>query len=165
MPVIIANPEQAAQGIRDFNHTLAGSPELQARLPYARAWYVLTAEGSKPLFGPSKYIGYRNMDADLYLEGNGLDGRETERILANWYEVIDDDHPMYAKLFDELTIFLGRYGKSPSRAVRLNVPRQIAGQAVNENADQEDIALADLIITVARRLPSHQRRRIREALS
>ena len=105
------------------------------------------------------------MDADIYLEGNGLDGRETERVLSNWYEVIEDDHPLYAELFDALTVFLGHYGKSPSTATRFNVQKEVAGQAVSENTDQEDIALTDLIITVARRLPSYQRRRIRDALS
>ena len=166
-PKLITNEAQALDNIQRFNDALERSPGLQSRLAYARAWYTgFEADGSYT-FGPSKFIGYRDLSADDYLAGDGLDGRQTEHRLAQWFVEIGPDHIAYEPLCEQLHDFLAAYGKAPSSAMRINIPISAHDKALADVAaftDDSDHALGDLLIAVARRLPHAERKRIREAL-
>lgn len=166
-PVLITNEAQALDNIQRFNDALESSPGLQNRLSYARAWYTGFESDGSYTFGPSKFIGYRDLSADDYLDGDGLDGRQTEHRLAQWFVEIGPDHIAYEPLREQLHDFLAAYGKAPSSAMRINIPISAHDEALANVAaftEDSDHALAELLIAVARRLPHAERLRIREAL-
>lgn len=165
-PVLISNKAQALDNIHRFQKEVDRSKKLQARLAYARAWYTGFEEDGSYCFGPSKFIGYRNLSAEDYLPGDGLDGRLTEHRLAQWFTEIDPSHILYEPLHDELQEFLASYGKTPSSAMRINIPIAVLDESLSnvEFTAESDRSLADLLIAVALRLPHAERQRVRAAL-
>ena len=80
MPALASNPSVVSDAIHRFAREVRRSPELAGRLGYARAWYAEQREDGHWRFGPSKFVGYEELDAETYLElsRRGLDGRRTE---------------------------------------------------------------------------------------
>jgi hypothetical protein len=166
-PVLVTNEAQALDNIQRFKGELDRSPGLQERLAYARAWYTGFESDGSYTFGPSKFIGYRELSADEYLAGGGLDGRQTEHRLRQWFVEIGPDHIAYAPLLEQLHDFLAGYGKAPSSAMRINIPIAAHDEAlanVTAFTGDSDHMLAELLIAVAQRLPHAERLRVREAL-
>jgi hypothetical protein len=162
MSNIVATPAQVIANIKRFPSELDKSVDLQSRLAYARAWYAHRHENGDWHFGPSKFIGYRNMTAAEYLNEDPRDGRQTERKLATWFAELDEDDPLHDELSDQLTTFLAKYGKAPSTATRISVATDVYdGQRPSGDDDRE---LADLLIVVARKLSRAERIRVRDAL-
>jgi hypothetical protein len=165
-PVLITNKAQALDNIHRFKDELDGSTGLQSRLAYARAWYTGFEEDGSYSFGPSKFIGYRDLSTADYLKGDGLDGRLTEQRLSQWFDEVGPDHILFEPLHEQLHDFLAEYGKAPSSAMRINVPITVYDEAMADPAlaADSDRSLADLVIAVARRLPHAERKRILAAL-
>lgn len=101
------------ENITNFNDCIKGSEyskDFQSLLAFFRRWYY-----SKSLqqFGPSKFIGYKNMDCSTYLEYNNtnMDGRETERVLREKFDFSESVEGPNSKLEN----FLNKYDKEPSK--------------------------------------------------
>lgn len=165
-PVLITNKAQALDNIHRFKEELDHSNGLQSRLAYVRAWYTGFENDGSYSFGPSKFIGYRDLSADEYLDGDGLDGRQTEHRLGQWFEEVGPDHILYEPLQTQLHDFLANYGKAPSTAMRINIPISVHDESLADPAfaADSDRALTDLLIAVAHRLPHAERQRILAAL-
>ena len=130
MKEIISLKEDVAINIQKFNKELKNFAKTQDlsekilidNIPNVRAWYVYIKNG-KYYFGPSKYIGYQNIDAKSYCkQRKELDGRMTEKALSNWYEEISIKHPDFEELSSELSKFCSKYGKKPNSLFRINIP-------------------------------------------
>lgn len=162
MPQLVRTPQEVTNNILSFQNEI--TTEMQTRLSYARAWYALQTDDGEWKFGPSKFIGYRNMTAQKYLSsthGNELDGRKTEKKLKDWFvEVSENDEELWPDMFEKLSNFLDQYGKSPSSVIRINVEIKY----YNQNSNQKDKLDADLIIAFINRLPVTQKHRIRNAI-
>ncbi len=162
MSNIVATPAQVVANIKRFPAELNKSADLQSRLAYARAWYAHRDENGDWHFGPSKFIGYRNMTAAEYVNEDPRDGRQTERKLATWFAELDESDPLHDDLSDQLTTFLAKYGKAPSTATRISVATDVYdGQRPRGDDDGQ---LADLLIAVSRKLSRAERIRVRDAL-
>lgn len=130
----ITTHKQAESNIKLFNKevmpALSGSvgadiDTLISNMPHYRAWYCLYDEQNDSyLFAPSKYIGYLGINASIYAKFNrtGLDGRQTEGVLATWYETISSNHADYKKLSQKLMEFCSLFGKKPNSLFRINIP-------------------------------------------
>lgn len=167
VPVLIDSEAQALSNIDRFNEELRYSGGLQDRLSYARAWYSRTNPDGSYTFGPSKFIGYRNLATKDYLKGKGLDGRQTESRLKQWFVEIGPDHVAYEELSEQLHNFLARYGKAPSVAARINISihqhdRNLRDDRAFTNSSER--VLGDLLIAVIKRLPIAEQKRVREAI-
>ena len=151
-PALVATSAAAVEAIHTFNQELFRSPGLAERLAYARAWYaVQESPDGNWLFGPSKFIGYAGLTADLYLETAGLfDGRRTETQLQRWFRELDPASPQFADLAPRLSAFLARYAKAPSRKARINVLR--GSERRSHSSVQSAIPLVDLLAAVAEML-------------
>jgi uncharacterized protein (DUF433 family) len=116
--------EDAVANIRAFQAEVSRHPELAKRLGFAHAWYA-TRDAGKWVFGPSKFIGYRDNSAKRYLKLSGAlgpaDGRRTERLLGEWFQEIDPGTPLGRDLAAALREFLARWGRSPRSPVRISV--------------------------------------------
>jgi len=154
---IVSTPAQAHENIERFQDEVDRSPELQARLPYARAWYAVRNSTGLWRFGPSKFVGYVGLDAESYLRtAQETDGRRTEAQLRTCFKTIDPTHPLHAELSSELVGFLAKYGKTPSTKVRINISRPSFQRFLpaERSADGAPSALVNMIVEVARTLPT-----------
>lgn len=164
MASIVSTVGQVVVNIRNFRSEAERSRALRDRLPYARAWYAVRNDAGGWDFGPSKYVGYRGMDADTYLEeAEQNDGRRTEAQLRRWFAVVDIESELFSELSEALTDFLADLGKAPSTAVRISVlESELEGHESVEH-DPND-AIVDLILTVTRNLPAEHQQRVRAGL-
>jgi hypothetical protein len=160
---IVDSPGGAVANIRRFEAEVRRNSELQARLGYARAWYAF--EDGKWYFAPSKFAGYQDIDAKAYLEAEEADGRRTEAQLQAYFAVVDPATPLYQDLKSGLFAFLARYGKSPSTKIRINVLRPVRRLASDTSStEQANKAVVDLMLAVARTLPTKHFHQLRDQL-
>lgn len=164
MSTIVPTLAQALRNIERFKEELDGSPELQRRLAFARAWYAHCSLDGTLHYAPSKFCGYKDMTADEYVNDDPRDGRRTEKQLQTWFTQIDPADPLYDELSEGLMTFLADYGKPPSTAFRLNVTNEFYRDHNDANATTDDRTVADLIIAVSKQLSPPERARVKAAL-
>ncbi len=164
MSTLVVTAEQALCNIVRFGEELESSADLQSRLAYARGWYIHRTEYGKLHYGPSKFCGYQDMNAQEYMNDDPRDGRRTEKQLAQWFTEVPKDSALYEDLTAGLTAFLAAYGKAPSTKMRINVTTVFYEAHIAEGKAPLDRTVADLMIAVAKRLPKAERDRVRAAL-
>jgi hypothetical protein len=149
-----------------FANEVHRSPELQNRLAYARAWYAHRDEDGRWLFGPSKFVGYKGLDAALYIDNTkDNDGRRTEAQLEQWFTVVDPSSPLHEELNAALFAFLAKYGKAPSTKARINILKEVFEASVTSDKNDPNEALVELLATVAKSLPPIYAARLRAKLA
>jgi len=113
--------------IRRYQKELSRSKNLRSRVSYVRAWYVDRGTNGDWLFAPSKFVGYRFSSAEDYIaeagHGGHRDGRDTERLLASWYQEIDPETRLGRELFAALRAFLGTLNQAPNKLARINISK------------------------------------------
>lgn len=62
-------------------------------------WYYIPDLNA---FGPSKYIGYKNMSTSNYARGKRKTGVDTEKILKEWFFKVPDESKKSNELMEEL---------------------------------------------------------------
>jgi len=156
--------KDVTDAINKFPSEVKQSQELQERLAYARAWYAIRNKHGEWVFGPSKFVGYKELTAEKYLDSNvKLDGRKTEVHLSEWFcEMTDDLDP----LWDELSDFLAEFGKIPSRMARINILDQYRdSHIINQEGGGQFDKVVELIIEVSKILPAQQLRDLKKRLA
>ena len=73
-------------------------------------------------FGPSKFVGYKNIVLGEY-ESNGLDGRDTEQAIKqlNEYTILTDAHPDFSIYNKKLQDFLISQGKTQKANAKIHI--------------------------------------------
>jgi hypothetical protein len=73
-------------------------------------------------FGPSKFIGYKNISLDDY-RSDGLDGRDTEQCIANLneYEILENDNPNFETYNKKLENFLSYQNKIKKSNTKIHI--------------------------------------------
>jgi uncharacterized protein (DUF433 family) len=138
VPSLITSAAQAEEHIRRYAQQLQRSSALRERAGYARAWYALRGDDGGWTFAPSKFVGYRYASAEEYLKDSGgegpRDGRQTERVLEQWFEVVEPNTRLGRELSEALRIFLSHFGQAPNARARINVARQSPEAAAVDQA-------------------------------
>lgn len=116
----VTSMEEVMTNVRRFNKDLEEDEDLPSQLSQFRHWYYLPGLDA---FGPSKFIGYKEMTARRYDRGRNKDGRETEDVLRRWFVKLSSDSDEARMLLDKLTDLLMPYGKKPNKATAIHVPR------------------------------------------
>ena len=132
MARLVTSPKQAVANIRRYREALddpGHGPEMQRRMTYVRAWYAIRQDDSGWLFGPSRFIGYAESDADAYISKawpvGSRDGGATGRILPNWFHEVEPDTCFHGELHEALCRFLQQFGHSgPRKGARISVLRE-----------------------------------------
>ena len=160
-----SNHRMVTKNILRFADEVRRCPGLADRLASFRAWYAVLDRRGRWHFGPSKYIGYAGLDGTEYLSltsARKLDGRVTEERLQAFFRTVDEDTTLYEELNAALCEFLGEFDKFPCRSSRIN----IANDDYDEHYanDGDPVPLIDLIVAVARSLPSSQVKELRKRL-
>lgn len=135
---LVQSANEAITNISLFNSVLnddENSYRLIKLLPHVQAWYAIEDDDGYR-FGPSKFIGYAGMSAELYAEETGatgrLDGRVTEKRLSPWASPITEADPRYEKLHTALARFCADYGTFPNKRARISVFELTEKGAVTE---------------------------------
>ncbi|MGG1400182.1 hypothetical protein ABE288_20520 [Bacillus salipaludis] len=103
---LVEDLNEVKQNIIQFNNDIKVNQELRKRFfSHFRQWYYIK---ELDMFAPSKFIGYKNMNAQKYnnKDGTGADGRKTEAVLKQWFEKKD-----LPELLDLLQESMYSYGK------------------------------------------------------
>ena len=160
-----SNQRMVTKNILRFADEVRGCPDLADRLASFRAWYAVRDKRGRWHFGPSKYIGYAGLDGSEYLSltsAGKLDGRVTEERLQAFFRNVDEDTTLYEELGAALCEFLGEFDKYPCRSSRINIANDPYDELHASKGDH--VPLVDLIVAVARSLPSSQVKELRKRL-
>ena len=87
--LLVEDLKEIKENMIQFNKDIKENEELRRRfISHFRQWYYIK---ELDMFAPSKYIGYKNMNALKYnnKDGTGADGRKTESILGKLLEKKD----------------------------------------------------------------------------
>ncbi len=167
MTTIAQSAKDAICAIRTLDQELRGSPELAARLGQAHAYYVLDENEEEPMFGFSKFVGYKGLTARSYLrDAKTLTGINTEHALAAWFEEVRYGSPLYKRLLEKLTEWMGQYGKRPRQGSQQKLRLMVLKPEYREDTGppEADRRLLELLMAVADLLPGNQRLELRAAL-
>ncbi|MBI4311567.1 MAG: hypothetical protein HY681_07270 [Chloroflexi bacterium] len=120
MAEVVDSYDDVVTNVQVFNQGLDEGEGLEQQLSYFRAFYYIP---EKNAVGPSKFVGYKGMNATEYLRKNAeLDGRVTEPVLAKWFEPVEEASNE-GQLVRRLTrMLLHEYGKVLNARARFNVP-------------------------------------------
>ena len=159
---LIASAEDILRNLETFQDEIRRSESLQARLRSVHAWYIDPRRPGEPRFGFSKFLGYRDLDAETYLENSSdLNGRDTERALAPYFDRLPEGSPGYDGYRKALEDWLKEFGRQPRLEIRLMI---LKPECMGQSDSAEDRHLLDLLIRNAQDLPAHQRRELRDSL-
>lgn len=114
---LIGSASRLASRIEEY---CAEAETLTKRMSFVRAWYAIRREDGWQ-FGPSKFVGYDNLSPKQYLERGDLDGRDTERELPKWADLVEQGDPKFDELHSALKDFCASYRKTPNSRARVSV--------------------------------------------
>lgn len=157
MVTTASSHRMVAQNIRRFADEVRKRPGLADRLAAFRAWYAVQDKHGVWNFGPSKFVGYADLDGKTYISltnAGKLDGRVTEERLQAFFRPVDEDTTLYEEMYAALGEFLAEFDKIPCKSIRIN----ISDDAYEDHFvnDGNAAPVIDLIVAVARGLPSSQ---------
>ncbi|WP_411837027.1 hypothetical protein [Paracoccus sp. ME4] len=159
IPAVVNSVAETIEGIKNFQGAMKGMGD---RLSMARAWYAYRTEAGDWIFGPSKFIGYQNLSVKDYLEhASEMDGRKTEARLQDWFEELNDEHPLRAELFAQLSQKLADHGKTPSKMARISV---LANQLTAPDAQDMSAKVIELIVAISQMLPIEAQKELKRRI-
>ncbi|MGG3916004.1 hypothetical protein [Rossellomorea vietnamensis] len=108
MEELVTSLQEVIYNIEQFNKDLMEETDILTQLTQFKHWYHMPANNS---FGPSKYIGYKDMNTTKYARGENKTGVDTEKILKQWFIKLPSESKKSQVLMEELSELLGLYGK------------------------------------------------------
>lgn len=159
-PLPAADFVDAGDAIGRFDTGAEKNAALQERVGFVRAWYAISVSGGRWGFAPARWACHRNLPVAQYAADSQMlmDVRQAERCLAQWFEPVAPGSQQHAELMGALRQSLGRYGKQPSSAARIHVPKGVA------QVEPDDDALVELLASVALRLDPVRLDRLKDRL-
>lgn len=119
---VVISVNEVIDNIRTYSQSVANYAGLIARIKQHPAWYAAKDESGRWMFGPSKFVGYREANPKAYLANySRKDGKETEPALLEWFVQVDPETAFGRELRDEFVRFAESFGKTPNRRWRVSV--------------------------------------------
>ena len=107
---LVTNLNQVKQNLSQYNKELQ-EDKMTIRPNSIQQWYYIM---DLDMFGPSRYIGYQDIDINKYNLSNMLDGGKTTKALSKWFNVCND-LDIYEKITDKLIDYLSSYNMDVRR--------------------------------------------------
>jgi hypothetical protein len=124
MDELIISLKEVVDNIKQFNQDLTDNTEIVSQLTQFKHWYYIP---SLDAFGPSKYIGYKNMNTSRYDRGKRKTGVDTEKILKEWFIKLPLESVKSQELMNELCQLVEAHGKN----VRSNAYIHVLKNGIN----------------------------------
>lgn len=169
-PKLVNSLDEVIENIKNFSLELESYEEgdgdryvdyVMENMSHYRAWYAYKDEKTGTyLFAPSKYIGYQDMTASKYVETYAyMDGRKTEKVLSEWFEMLDESEEDFDFLNRKLLAVFSATGKTINALFRINVLKR---EEDNELLEKD---LVDLIYKVFLGLSDESKALIKQKIS
>ncbi len=169
-PKLVNSLDDVIENIKNFSLELESYEEgdgdlyvdyVMENMSHYRACYAYKDEKTGTyLFAPSKYIGYQDMTASKYVETYAyMDGRKTEKVLSEWFEMIDESEEDFDFLNRKLLAMFSATGKTINALFRINVLKR---EEDNELLEKD---LVDLIYKVFLGLSDESKALIKQKIS
>lgn len=121
---LISSVEDAYKNIQTFNMALENKDDLlRKRLSTFQHWFY---NAKTDMFGPSKFIGYKDDTFIDYKEGSDsnncdhyMDGTDTQPILKKMFKLVSEEQ--YDKLYVKLESLLNQYDKKPNKRTKIYI--------------------------------------------
>lgn len=111
--------DDVVDNVRRFNKELREGKDIITQLSQFKHWYFIP---ELELFGPSKFVGYKNMTTNAYNRGRSKSGVDTEARLKRWFKILPTESEAHADLGQELADFLAAFDKRLNSAAHIHVP-------------------------------------------
>jgi hypothetical protein len=118
MARLVDRYSEIGNNVGQFNKDMRDGADIVTQLSQFRHWYYLS---ERKQFGPSKYIGYKNMTSARYKRGSGKDGRDTEVRLTKWFQKLNARSRQWNILYDQLEDLLVTHDKKPNRRTFIHI--------------------------------------------
>lgn len=143
-PRTVTSIEEVIENIDNYQKAIQRNGKMQARVARVWSWYAVKDSTSGAWkFAPSKFVGYPHASAERYLEGSGphgeLDGRLTERVLSEWFMVLEQGSRRERELIEALRTFLAGFGKAPGARARINVRKTDVSAVTRPSIGAKDL--------------------------
>jgi uncharacterized protein (DUF433 family) len=122
---LVSTLAEAIGNIVRYEERAAHDPPLRDRAGYARAWYAHRDASGAWRFAPSKFVGYLHPGDYISESGSGgeRDGRQSERVLSEWFTGVEAGTPLERELVDALRGFLARLNQVPNVRARISIAK------------------------------------------
>jgi len=108
MEELVTSLKEVISNVEQFNKDLLEETDITSQLTQFKHWYYIPNLDS---FGPSKYIGYKNMNTSKYARGENKTGVDTEKILKQWFIKLPSESRKSQELMEELSKLLDIHNK------------------------------------------------------
>lgn len=163
---LVTNVGEAIVNVQRFASTIETRqhPDLEKVIPNIQHWYAIpvpAGAGPKYWFGPSKYIGYREMTPRYYLKHNGasgaLHGRATQDALLPLATTITELDERHSELHTALIEFCDQFDQGVRKGAVIHLLGETTEPQSATEAEQVR-ALAVLIRPLSRSAKSELKR-------
>ena len=133
---MVTNRAQIEANIATYNRIATAGGKLMGRLSSHPAWYAVRNKTGEWLFGPSKFVGYADINEKAYLkDSRQLNGRNTEHVLREWFKDVDPQSKLGRELKEAFRDFAAAHGKAPNANWRVSVPMGQLGTELSEKIE------------------------------
>ncbi|MBT2663260.1 hypothetical protein J7E35_19710 [Bacillus sp. ISL-45] len=115
---LVTSLAEVKSNIEQFNQDLKAQTDIVNQLTQFKHWYYIPSIDS---FGPSKYIGYKDMDTERYDRGKRKTGVDTERELKQWFIKLPKESQKSLELMAELERLFFTFDKWPRSNAYIHV--------------------------------------------
>jgi hypothetical protein len=118
MDELITRIEEVVQNVKQFNEDLMDMTDIISQLSQFKHWYYVPTIN---MFGPSKYIGYKEMTTEKYDRGSRKTGIDTEEFLKSWFIKLPNESDRSKKMMVQVVDLLSVYDKQINKAAAIHV--------------------------------------------
>lgn len=140
--------EEVKANVKQFHKDLENGTYIVDKLSQFKEWFYIPELDA---FGPSKYIGFKQMNAVFYNNGRRteeqkqnksirLNGGASTNRLVKWFRELSREELLFKQLYSKIDSFLSTYNKKPNKALQLYLPKnlksldhEITGDQIKKN--------------------------------
>ncbi|MBD8068523.1 hypothetical protein [Bacillus sp. PS06] len=117
---LVTDYNDVMNNMKQFNRDVLEMLEIKDQLTQFKHWYYIPHLN---LFGPSKFIGYKQMDANLYELIKKRPSAESQKVLSEWFYPVQADSIEETIIREQLTSLLDLYEKKPRTNAVFHIPK------------------------------------------
>jgi hypothetical protein len=115
---LVSDLLEVGENIVQFNADLDNETVIIEQLSQFYRWYYI--EGLD-MFGPSKYIGFKQMSTERYARGQGKNSGDSTEVLLKWFRPLSPGSNEEVELRKKLEARLADFKKELNKATTIHV--------------------------------------------